>query len=113
MALVTRRTDPIYAGETWQEDLPVTDENGSPLDLTDAAVKVELFYPNSRCAALTGEIGSGVTIPSLGVISWRFEASQTADLCAGVYQVRVTATRDGVVAVLETYRLPIITESAR
>ena len=111
MALTTRRTDPVYAGETWQEDLQVKDETGAPLDLTGASVRVELLYPRSLCPALSAEIGSGVTLtdPATGVITWVFDNTKTASLCPGVYTARVTLTRASVVTVVADYRVPIIT----
>jgi hypothetical protein len=110
MALTTRRTDPIYAGETWQEDVQLKDERGAPLDLTGASVRVDLFYPNTDRPALSAEIGSGVTLtdPANGVVTWVFDSARTASLCPGVYTARVTLTRSGVVTVAINYRLPIL-----
>ena len=110
MALTTRRTDPIYAGETWQEDVQFKDETGAPLNLTGASVQVELFYPDTTCPALSAEIGSGVTLPypANGVVTWVFDSSRTASLCPGVYTARVTLARSGVVTVAINYRLFIL-----
>jgi hypothetical protein len=110
MALVTRRTDPIYAGETWQEDLQIKDDAGLPLDLTGASVRVVLLSPGKTTPALEGNVGSGVTItdPTTGVITWLFSSAATGSLCSGVYTVRVYLNRAGVTTVVETYRLPIL-----
>lgn len=109
MAYRTRRTDPIYAGETWQEEIQVTDENGVLLDLTGATVTVAVYPPGCRSPRLT----ASASYPARGIVSWRFEASETARLCGGVHTVRVTATRTDTVTVLENFRLPVLTEASR
>lgn len=108
MALSTRRLDPVFAGETWQEDIAVTDENGALFDLTDIAAKVEVLPSRGRAAILSAEIGSGVSLPATGIVRWVFTAAQTASLCAGTYPVKITITRDSTVLVLENFRLPIL-----
>lgn len=113
MAYRTRRIDPIYAGETWQEEIQVTDESGVLLDLTDATIKVEVYPPNCCSPRLTASTPDAVTYPSRGIVSWRFEASETRGLCAGVHTVRITATRTDTVTVLDNFRLPVITEASR
>lgn len=108
MAQSTRRLDPVYAGETWQEDILVTDENGVAFDLTGAAVSVEVFHRRSRTQALSASIGSGVSMPAIGIIEWVFTADQTGSLCAGAYPVKITVTRDGTVLVLENFTVTIL-----
>lgn len=113
MAYRTRRTDPIYAGETWQDEIQVKDENGVLLDMTGATVTVAVYPPGCRSPRLTASTPSSVTYPSRGIVSWRFEASETARLCGGVHTVRITATRTDTVTVLENFRLPVLTEASR
>lgn len=108
MATITRRLDPVYSGETWQEDILVTDENNHPFDLVGSKIKVEVFRPNSRSAGLTASMGAGVAMPATGVVEWVFSPGQTASLCAGVHSVKITVSRDGAVLVLENFRLPVL-----
>lgn len=110
MALTTRRTDPIYAGETWQEDLQIKDEAGLPINLAGAGVRVVLLPPGSTTPALDASVGSGVTIttPASGVITWLFSSGSTGNLSAGVHTVRVIMTKLGATTVVENYRLPVL-----
>lgn len=76
--------------------------DGTLFDMTGATVtfKVrpgrEQDWSGSGADVLTGSTTTGeVTLPSLGVINWRFPASTMAGIDPGTYRAGVIITRDG------------------
>lgn len=90
---------------TWIEDVEVTDEEGTLIDLTDATIVVEVrakravddYDTNLTTAVLSATTANGkAAIQGTGVFRFTFTEPEMNALCAGTYDIGVTVTRDGV-----------------
>lgn len=105
--LKTRRIDPIYRGESWQEEFQVTDDNGEPLNMIGSDIWIEIAPSYCDNAYRTGRVDSGITLMPPNIISWHFGPEQMPRQ-SGVYRVKLWASREDAKLVLAAFRLPII-----
>lgn len=98
---------------TWQNGFEIIDaETDDLMDLTGASITMKVAREPGQSVVLTGSTGGGeLTIPALGQVDFRFEASQMTNLCPGTYSASVLIERSGdtdqlflgTVAVLESF----------
>src|SRR5262245_158477 len=96
---------------TWAESAELTDaEDGDPIDLSSATeIAVTVRDPQSRTSVLTLTMTGGqITIPAVGVFSWRVDSGQMGALVAKTYEVGcVISDTDGDVQLFIGY-LPVL-----
>jgi hypothetical protein len=95
----------VHQGETREFELELTDNAGSPIDLTDYSAKMQIrSKPGGEVfLTLTNDSGSGITItPASGTVGVHMTAAQTAGFGfeAGEYDLPVKVD-DGGEDVLE------------
>lgn len=103
--------NPQSRRSTYEETLEVT-EDGEPfadIDTGDVtAASVSFCKPGRDAVVLQATLADGgVTIPSTGVIAWRFEASQLAALEPGPWRLIVEVTASGTEIELVDSILPL------
>lgn len=89
---------------TWTDDVEVTDEEGTLIDLTDAIIVLEVrakrsiddYDTNITNAILSATTTNGkITLQGTGVFRFSFTKSEMNSLCAGTYEMGGTIERDG------------------
>jgi hypothetical protein len=80
---------------TWTNGFEVVDAQTDDLmDLTGATVTMKVIRSPCGSTTLSGSTTTGeLAIPALGLIDFRFEASQMASLCGGTYEASVLIER--------------------
>lgn len=77
------------------ETLELADAD-SPHDLIDlstaTALTASICFPDNDTALLGKSLGSGVTLPSTGVVQWSFPAAEMRTLRPGAYRFLLIAT---------------------
>lgn len=107
--MLTGSLDPITNREDWTETIIVSDQNGSPIDISSSEIVVAIKDRERRCVALSGSKSDGtIAVHALGTFSWTFPASRTRALMAGTYDVGCTITTNGVTSQLLVGSLPVI-----
>lgn len=102
---------------TWTDDVEVTDEEGTLIDLTDAVIVLEVrakraiddYDTNITNAILSATTANGkITLQGTGVFRFSFTKSEMNTLCAGTYDIGVTVERDGETDQVLIGQLPLL-----
>lgn len=115
--MLTGSLPPISRRSTYIETLElIDDDTGDAIDLTGAAITVEIRYGRSgddygwsgSYADHSATLESGaVTIPEDGIIQWRFEANSLRCVLPGSAWLSVLISRDGDTYEVARLSLPI------
>lgn len=119
--MVTGTLEPVSRRETYIETLEmIDDDTGQPINLSGATIIVEIrigsvthdgydngsYYYDTTCQPfLSADLTSGVTIPALGVLQWRF--NDLSRLPNGPAHVAVLISRDGATSEVMNAILPV------
>ena len=85
----------IKRGDTWQEIITWKDNNGDPIDITGASIRVQLRNREDDSLALTASTSTGeitITNPTGGVATQRVEYITMRDVEPGKYNCDVEIT---------------------
>jgi hypothetical protein len=82
---------------TWTNGFEIIDAQTDDLmDLTGATITMKVARLPCRTTVLTGSTTTGeLAIPGLGLVDFRFEASQMTGFCVGTYDASILIDRAG------------------
>jgi hypothetical protein len=82
---------------TWVNGFEIIDaETDEPMDLTGATITMKVRRLPCCSTVLSGSTTSGeLSIPALGCVDFRFEASQMSGLRSGTYDASILVERAG------------------
>jgi hypothetical protein len=100
---------PVSRRGTYTDTIELTsDDDGSLIDLSGlSAVVVALSETGDTTSVASVSLTSGVVIPALGIIQWRFEQGVMGGLDQETYTLTVTVTGSGDTVEIVNASLPI------
>ena len=90
--------DPVSNRADWTVTRQIIDDDtDEPVDVSGAAIVFEVRDRRGCATLLSATTGNGkITIDDVGTFTVAFPASDMRQLCAGIYDVGCTITRNGL-----------------
>lgn len=91
--------EPVSNRADWIETIELVDDDTGEIitDLSGVSVALQVRARDCCSPILSASSDAGtITIGEGGIIQWHFTKTQMGGLCAGVYDIGITVTRDGI-----------------